>query len=72
MDNLAPFQALIERFRAKLTAEERAGASPPGFVIEADEAVVEPDHYGADAPERPAWMTAQEQGWAIKGFRRLR
>lgn len=72
MDERTGIMALIERFRARLTPEERTGATPPGFVIEADDGVGEPTDYGAEAPERPAWMREQERGWAITGFRRLK
>lgn len=65
-------QAIIDRLLGSLTPEERAGTHPPGFLftgpdpIPADEAP-----YGQDAPERPEWMTSQEQGWNPRTARRI-
>jgi hypothetical protein len=55
----------IDRLLSQLTADERSGATPPGFTFEAaDDGAIRDGEYGDPTQHpRPAWMKEQEVGW---------
>jgi len=58
-------QATIDRLLRQLSDEERTGATPPGFLLEADDdgAIRDGEYGDPNRSTRPQWMRDQEVGW---------
>ena len=56
---------ISKRLLDSLSADERQGSAPPGFVMDADDtSAIDDGQYGdPDRSTRPQWMVDMEAGW---------